>query len=150
MEESILTSIKKLLGIADEYEHFDLDIIMHINSVLSILTQIGAGPSEGFSITDKTAVWSDFISDPKDLHMVKSYVYLKVRLMFDPPTSSATIESMNRMISEYEWRINLAVDPKKVNEEDQNGESTPSTLSAESGRVRRSPVLLYGPRFDQG
>lgn len=108
--ESILTSIKKLLGIAEEYEHFDEDIIMHINSVLMILTQLGVGPSEGFRIEDSSATWNDFIPDDVRLDSVKSYMHLKVKLLFDPPLSSAAIESMNRMISEFEWRINVAAE----------------------------------------
>ena len=106
MYESILTSIKKLLGIPEDYEHYDADIIMHINSVFMILNQLGVGPSNGFSITDKTAVWSNFISDNDNLEAVKSYMYMKVRLLFDPPLSSAVMECMNRMISELEWRLN--------------------------------------------
>lgn len=109
--DSILTSIKKMLGIAEEYEHFDTDLIMHINSVFSILNQLGVGPSEGFSITGKTETWSEFLSDSKKLESVKSYVYMKVRLIFDPPTSSAVMESMKSLISELEWRINVTVDP---------------------------------------
>lgn len=109
--ESILTSIKKLLGITEDYEHFDQDIIIHINSVFSILNQLGVGPSEGFSISDKSSVWSDFVSDSTKLELIKSYAYLKVKLFFDPPISSAAIESANRMISELEWRINVTVDP---------------------------------------
>ncbi len=108
--ESILTSIKKMLGILEEYEHFDMDIIIHINSVLSILTQLGIGPPEGFSIKDKEAVWTDFIPDNPCLESVKSYVYLKVKLLFDPPLSSAVTESTNRLISELEWRINTAAE----------------------------------------
>lgn len=122
--ESILTSIKKLLGIAEEYEHFDPDLIMHINSVFSILTQLGVGPSEGFSIEDDGAVWSDFISEKSKIECVKSYIYLKVKLLFDPPLGSAVIESMNRMISELEWRLMVAVDPVQTSdgeEEIQNG-----------------------------
>lgn len=118
--ESILTSIKKMLGIAEEYEHFDVDLIMHINSVLSILTQLGVGPSEGFYIIDKKDNWEDFIDDNIQIEMVKSYVYLKVKLIFDPPLSSAVMESTNRMISEFEWRLNVAVDSGE--EENQNGE----------------------------
>lgn len=124
--ESILTSIKKLLGIAEEYEHFDADLIMHINSVFSILTQLGVGPSEGFMIEDSTATWNDFIPWDKDkkhallLQSVKSYMYLKVKLLFDPPTSSAVMESMNRMLSEFEWRLNIAADSISK-EENQNG-----------------------------
>lgn len=109
--ESILLSIKKLLGITEEYEHFDADIIIHINSVFSILTQLGVGPSDGFSISDNNAVWSDFIPEKNKIEFVKSYVYLKVKLLFDPPQSSAVVESINRMISELEWRITVAVDP---------------------------------------
>ena len=110
MNDSILTSIKKLLGITEEYEHFDQDIIIHINSVFMILNQLGVGPSNGFSITDKTAVWSDFISEGTNLESVKSYIYLKVRLLFDPPTTSAVMESMNRMISELEFRLNVSAE----------------------------------------
>lgn len=110
--ESILTSIKKLLGIAEEYEHFDNDIIMHINSVFMILTQLGVGPSKEFVITDSSASWDDFLPEGGEkLQAVKTYMYMKVRLMFDPPTSSAVMESMNRMINELEWRLNVAVDP---------------------------------------
>lgn len=121
--ESILTSIKKMLGITEEYEHFDTDIIIHINSVFSTLTQLGVGPSEGFSIKDENAKWADFISDEKSLESVKSYMYLKVKLLFDPPLSSAVIESTNRMISEFEWRLNVAAETISTGEEEiQNGE----------------------------
>ena len=103
--ESILTSIKKLLGIVEEDEHFDADIVMHINSVFMILTQMGVGPSEGFRIEDELATWEEFIIEGMNIEAVKSYVYLKVRLLFDPPASSAVMESMNRMIKEFEWRL---------------------------------------------
>ena len=109
--DSILTSIKKLLGIAEDYTNFDTDIIIHINSVFSILTQLGVGPSEGFSISDENDVWSDFINDSTKIELVKTYIYLKVRLIFDPPQSSSVIDAMNRTISELEWRLNVAVDP---------------------------------------
>lgn len=108
--ESILTSIKKLLGIAEEYPQFDKDIIMHINSVFSILTQLGVGPDDGFSITDEKSVWSDFMNEDPRLEAVKTYMYLKVKLMFDPPLSSAVMECMNRQIAELEWRINVAAE----------------------------------------
>lgn len=121
--ESILTSIKKMLGIAEEYEHFDMDLIIHVNSVLSILAQLGVGPSEGFSIRDKTAVWNEFIPTGVNLELVKSYVYLKVRLLFDPPSSSAVIESTNRLINELEWRISIEAHLSTDNREEgiQNG-----------------------------
>ena len=109
--DSILTSVKKMLGIAEEYEHFDADIIMHINSVFVILNQIGAGPEEGFSIADKHAIWDDFLGGSPKLEMVKTYMFKKVQLMFDPPNSSALADSMNRVINELEWRISVAVDP---------------------------------------
>lgn len=114
MDGSILTSIKKLLGISESYEHFDSDLILHINSVFTILRQIGVGPEEGFFIPDKTSEWSEFTNGELDVEMIKSYVYLKVKLLFDPPTSSAVMESTNRMISELEWRISVAVDPKNI------------------------------------
>lgn len=115
--DSILTSIKKLLGIGEEYTHFDNDIIMHINSVLFVLTQIGVSPEKNFSITDKTAVWEDYILPSQNLQIIKSYIYLKVRLLFDPPLSGALVEIMKTQASEFEWRIMIAVDPKPVTEE---------------------------------
>lgn len=122
--DSILTSIKKLLGIAKEDTSFDHDIIMHINSVLMILTQVGVGPSDGFVIEDESALWSDFTQDYKKLIAIKSYVYLKVRLLFDSTTLSSTvIESINRQIEELEWRLNFAVEYTipSGEEENQNG-----------------------------
>ena len=110
MDESILTSIKKLLGIPEDYEHFDQDIIIHINSVFMILNQLGVGPTEEFTVTDKTAVWSDFISDNKKFESVKTYVYMKVRLLFDPPLSSAVMDCINKVINEMEWRLNVAAE----------------------------------------
>lgn len=108
--ESILTSIKKLLGISEEYTHFDQDIIIHINSVFMILTQMGVGPADGFYIEDKSLYWEDYISDPIELQAVKSYMYMKVKLLFDPPASSAVMEAMNRSISEFEWRLYIGAE----------------------------------------
>lgn len=108
--ESILTTIKKLLGISEEYEHFDSDIIVHINSALMILTQLGVGPANGFSISDEMSLWSDFLGDDPRLEAVKTYIHLKVKLLFDPPTNSAVIESLNKSISELEWRLNVAAE----------------------------------------
>lgn len=112
---SILTSIKKLLGIEESYECFDVDIIMHINSVFAILNQIGVGPVEGFAIEDKTAEWSDFIpaSDMVRFNAVKSFVHLKVRLLFDPPSASVC-EHINKQLSELEWRLNIAAESTKT------------------------------------
>lgn len=110
--ESILNSIKKLLGIDAEYKHFDPDLIMHINSVFSILTQMGVGPTNGFSITGDSEKWNSFITKKSNkFSLVKSYMHLKVKLLFDPPLGSAVIESINRQISEFEWRLFIAADP---------------------------------------
>ena len=110
--DSILTSVKKIIGISEEDESFDTDLIMHINSVLMILNQLGVGPEDGFSITDKSAVWTDVIGDNKLIEATKTFVGLKVRLIFDPPTSSAMLDSINKTISELEWRINVMVENK--------------------------------------
>lgn len=115
--ESILTSIKKLLGIAEEYTHFDADIIMHINSVFMTLTQLGVGPSEGFYIEDETAVWTDFIPDLNKLQAVKTYMHLKVKLVFDPASvGSSTLASYERQIQELEWRLNVAAESEENKE----------------------------------
>ena len=108
--ESILTSIKKLLGIAEEHTQFDADLIMHIHSVFSILTQLGVGPSNGFSIEDDSATWDEFIPEGQNVELVKSYIHLKVKLLFDPPLTSAVIEAMNKNIGEFEWRLNVAAE----------------------------------------
>lgn len=106
--ESILTSTKKLSGITAEYEHFNEDVIMYINSVFFVLKQIGVGPLEGFVITDESATWSEFIPDDISLReATKTYMGAKVRLQFDPPTNSALLDSLRRIIDEYEWRLNI-------------------------------------------
>lgn len=112
--ESILTSIKKLLGIPEEQDDFDVDIIIHINSVFANLCQIGVGPPQGFSIEDSSSAWTDFISDEHWFFaFIKTYVYMKVKLVFDPPTSSAVLASYKESIQEYEWRLNAAADTSK-------------------------------------
>lgn len=123
MMESILRSIRKMIGPDETYTHYDTDLIIHINSVLAVLTQLGVGPSEGFFIQDESATWNDFLGNNPKLEMVKSYVYMKVKLAFDPPSSSAVIDSMNRSISEFEWRTNMAAEEKKQKREEeiQNG-----------------------------
>lgn len=118
--ESILTSVKKLIGYPEEYEQFDPDIIIHINSVFTILNQLGVGPVDGFVIKDKSTNWSDYIGDDKLLESVKTYMYMKTRLVFDPPSSSFVAESIKEMIKEFEWRLNATAESKK--EEIQNGE----------------------------
>lgn len=108
MEQSILKSTKKILGIADDYTVFDLDIITHINTAFSTLTQLGVGPSEGFMIEDESAVWADFdpVDDDHQYNSVKSYIFLRVRLLFDPPTTSYLIDALDRQLKELEWRLN--------------------------------------------
>lgn len=110
MEESILTSIKKLLGIAEEYTHFDTDIMIHINTAIMTLDQLGVGPEEGFRVTSDADSWSDFVEDDDYLDAVKTYVYLKVKLVFDPPLSGSVMEAMKESIKEYEWRLNVKAD----------------------------------------
>lgn len=107
MADSILDSIKKLLGIAAEYKNFDTDIIIHINSVFMILKQLGIGPEETFKIYDDTAVWEDYITEEDNLEAVKSYIYLKVKQVFDPALSSAVKEANKEMLNELEWRLNI-------------------------------------------
>lgn len=108
--ESILESIKKLLGISEEYTHFDSDIVMHINSVMLNLKQIGVIPESGYLITGSEETWDDICGDRKDLEAIKSYIYLKVRLLFDPPTSTPLIEAIKSQISELEWRLYFDAD----------------------------------------
>lgn len=108
--ESILITIKRLLGVDDYCDHFDSEVITHINSALMVLNQLGVGPAGGFFITSNQEKWSDFLGENKAIESVKTYVFLKVKLIFDPPQSSAAIESINRTISELEWRLNVAVD----------------------------------------
>lgn len=107
--ESILTSIKKMLGIDAECDDFDVDIITHINSVLFIFKQIGVGPSKGFRITSDAETWNDFIPDldEENLESLKTDVYNRVRLIFDPPTSSVMTQTIKESVSEMEWRLNV-------------------------------------------
>lgn len=112
MNEYILQTIRELLGIKDpEYTHFDNDLIIHINSAFSTLFQLGVGDKEhAFRITGQRDKWSDFIKDKDQIESVKDYVYLKVRMIFDPPSSSSTMEAYKSAISELEWRLNVADD----------------------------------------
>ena len=122
MLESILISIKKKLGIAEDYEHFDADVIMDINTVFMILYQMGVGPKDTpFMIEDDGPTWEDFLGDAKDLQAVQTYIALKVKLMFDPPVSSAHMQAINDTIKELEWRLYSAessdnFDPDKIEE----------------------------------
>lgn len=120
--DSILTSIKKLLGITKECTSFDPDLIIHINSVFLTLKQLGVGPEESFAITGEYETWDQFLPEGNpNFEAVKSYIHIKVKLQFDPPTSPAVMEAMNRMASEYEWRLNVEAESATSEEEgDQN------------------------------
>lgn len=106
METSILTSTKKILGLDESYTAFDLDVTTHINSVFATLVQLGIGPANGFMIQDKDAVWTDFLGQDLNLNSIKTYVYLKLRLAFDPPPTPYHIQALEKQIEELEWRLN--------------------------------------------
>lgn len=110
MNDSILDTIKQLLGIQSDYTAFDTDIIVHINSAFMALNQLGVGPTECFSIDGSGENWAEFVDKSIDLEAVKTYIYLKVRTIFDPPSSSVVMEAMNKNISELEWRLNVQVE----------------------------------------
>lgn len=109
--DSILNSVKKDLNVSLDDDFFDPELIMHINSVFSILAQLGVGPKSGFSISDDKAVWSDFLGDNALLNVVKSYLPKKVKLVFDPPNTGPLSEALNKTLSELEWRIMVIADP---------------------------------------
>ena len=121
MQESVLTSVKKLLGIEEDYTHFDQDIIIHINTAFATLHDLGIGPDECFEIIDDKTTWNEFTDGSKELNPVKSYVYMKVKLVFDPPLSSAVMEAMKQSVAETEWRL-CDRSTKTAEEEIQNGE----------------------------
>lgn len=104
--DSILDSVKKNLGIDPAYTAFDADVTMHINSIFSVLHQVGIGPTAGFAIDDNTAVWGDFLADDVLLNHARTYVYLRVRLLFDPPTTSYLLKAVEDQYKELEWRMN--------------------------------------------
>lgn len=119
-ESSILTSVKKVLGLEASYTAFDQDVLMHINSVFSTLNQLGIGPENGFMIEDATPTWDLFLGGDTRINSVKSYVYLRVRMLFDPPGTSFLLDAMKEQIKEFEWRLNVRreeyawVDPNPV------------------------------------
>lgn len=114
MEESIFKSVKKTLGVAAEDTAFDVDIMLCINSVLSTLTQLGVGPSEGFAIEDDSAEWDDITDGDPRLSAVKTYVFMKTKLIFDPPQNGFLVTSMEKMLTESEWRLNVTADIEEV------------------------------------
>lgn len=111
MEDSILLSVKKHLGIADDDIGFDEDILQDINTTFGVLTQLGVGPKEGYAIEDATATWSDYFAGNGLLHMVKSYMNIKVKILFDTNCSSSVISALKEEAAMLEWRINVMVDP---------------------------------------
>lgn len=112
--ESILTSIKKLLGIVKEDTAFDADIIIHINSVFMTLNQLGVGPEDGFMVINDTETWNKFLGDSNKLiQAVKTYTYLKVKMVFDPPTNSSVLSAIQREVDAYEWRITQQIENEK-------------------------------------
>ena len=109
--ESILNTIKKMLGIEADYEAFDVDLIVNINMVFNVLNQLGVGPAAGFRITSSDETWSDFLGDEAKLEMVKTYIYLRVKKVFDPNQNSGITQAFDAEIKELEWRLNVQVDP---------------------------------------
>lgn len=107
MEDSILTSTKKILGVGVEYTAFDLDILTHISSTFTIVTQLGIGPDDGIVIEDDQLKWSDLGLTPKQINLLRTYVFLRVRMLFDPPTTSFLIDAVNKQILEHEQRLSM-------------------------------------------
>lgn len=110
MQESILNSIKSMLGPGIDDDHFDEDLIVFVNGVFSELTQIGVGPEKGFAIGGPDAFWAEYMENDPKIEMVKTYIYTKVRLRFDPPQSSSVIQLMQQDAKEMEWRLNVAAE----------------------------------------
>lgn len=144
--DSILTSIKKLLGLEEDYEHFDPEIIIHINSAFNVCFQLGVGPQDKqFMIFDKSSVWSDFINDARAIEMVKTYIYLKVRLVFDPPSSAFVLTSFESQIKELEWRLNVQVDPSEISDENTptpTPASYPNLIFPSATLVEQGPMIM--------
>ena len=113
MDQSILITIKKLLGLSESNTSFDPDIIFHINTVLNILHQLGVSGADGFFITGKDEVWSEFLSEGTDLDAVISYVYIRVKMLFDPPTGSLK-EALKESIEELTWRLNVEAETEAL------------------------------------
>lgn len=121
MEESILKTIKQLIGCPDDFEQFDLDLTIHINSAFATLTQLGVGPKEGYRITGPDNVWSEFEEDVQKSSLIKDYVYIKTRLLFDPPTSGSLMDSLKEQLKEMKWRLHIMYYP--VSQNDEKGKS---------------------------
>lgn len=115
--DSILLSVKKMLGVPADYDVFDTDIILHINSVFEALNQMGLGPDEGFTISDASTEWSEYLTYGKESQMVKSYMYLKVRTLFDPPSNASLFNVFDQQIKEKEWRLVIFADELRLKAE---------------------------------
>lgn len=113
VSESILLSVKKMLGLDKDYDVFDPELIIHINTVFGTLHQLGVGPEDQFRITGDSDLWSDFTTEGEQTDEVKSYIYLRVRLLFDPPSSSFVLSSFKEQLQELEWRLNVKADEIK-------------------------------------
>lgn len=105
--DSILRQTKKVLGLGEDYTVFDSDVMMHINTAFTTLQQLGVGPPEGFMITDDATTWDNYTDLDTNLNSVKSYIFLRVKLLFDPPATSFAIEALRSQITEFEWRLNV-------------------------------------------
>lgn len=116
--DSILLSVKKMIGLTEEYKQFDDDLIMHINSAFAVLNQLGVGPKVAYSISGENENWSEFLTD-QNVENVKSYMYMKVKMLFDPPSTATMHEAFERQIQEMEWRLNVAVDPSPKDEDNE-------------------------------
>ena len=155
MNDSILTTIKKLLGLSEDYDVFDTDVMIHINSAFLTLNDLAVGPAEPFVLTDKSQVWSDFFSDGRqDLEAVKSYVYLKVKLQFDPPGTSFAIAAMEKMVEEYAWRLNVraegSYDPEAITPVPPLPNGIVYNLTGGLDFPESAPVGSYGLDSDTG
>lgn len=115
MDSSILIDIKKMIGILEDDGSFDVDITTLINSTFFTLIQVGIGPKDGYRITDKNNKWNEFVSSEKDLYAIKEYIYIKVKLSFDPPLNSSLLSSFKELLKELEWRLNISNDKKSEN-----------------------------------
>lgn len=153
--DSILLTVKKMLGIAEEYHAFDVDLIVNINSVFLTLNQLGVGPKKPYQISGDAETWADFLGDQKDdVVGVATYVYLKTRLLFDPPTNSFLVTAMQDQVAELEWRLNLQVEGgEKSGDSEMDAEQQPN----ESENLTENPDdepeevgVLYGSRDSDG
>lgn len=117
IDESILLTVKKLIGVPQDYNVFDVDLITHINTTFDALNQMGLGPDEGFSISDESTTWSEYTTYGKEFNMVRSYMALKVRTLFDPPSNASLFTVFDGQLKEYEWRLLIFADELRIQKE---------------------------------